>query len=530
MNELKVLFFEITKKCNAHCEHCGSRCDINSEEGISKELFMSVLDDVKENIGIDTMLNITGGEPLLRKDLFEIMGYAKKLGFDWGMVTNGTLISDSIIENMKKTKMSTISISIDGMKNTHESFRHLPGSFDKIIQNIIKLKKEDFLDHIQVTFIANKKNLYELPALWRLLKTLNIDSLRISCIDPIGRAEDNKDLLLDSKDFEYLFNFINNANKLKELQCVWSCSHYFNNDNKPDILGRHFTCHTGTHVASILSDGSIFVCPNVPRLSHLIQGNIKKDKFSEIWKTKFEPFRNRHLNDTCNKCEKKEFCNGDSFHTWDFENNKPKFCYKEVFKENKKQNNISFDEYKQYINNKYESLEIIKIKSLKDNNINVIIEPEAYKDLEHIYHIDKKHPLSMYEQQVGLVGFKIDNNYIIKYVFPSILKNRTRNMGYVDKSTIEHALEESEIIKENFYLSDDKNDLINGELKFLGFAHSHPLDTEFCYSDGDYKFHKYMVDYLKDYISILINPSDNLIACFSQEDVIQVNLIILNKK
>ena len=97
-NELKVLFFEVTSKCNAHCDHCGSRCDINQEDGISNELFKKVLLDVKENIGIEAMLNITGGEPLMRKDLFEITGFAKKLGFDWGMVTNGTLINDDNIK------------------------------------------------------------------------------------------------------------------------------------------------------------------------------------------------------------------------------------------------------------------------------------------------------------------------------------------------------------------------------------------------------------------------------------------------
>ena len=83
-NDLKVLFFEVTQKCNAHCNHCGSQCDINSEEGISSEYFKSALLDIKQNLGTNIMLNITGGEPLIRKDLFDITEYANKLGFDWG--------------------------------------------------------------------------------------------------------------------------------------------------------------------------------------------------------------------------------------------------------------------------------------------------------------------------------------------------------------------------------------------------------------------------------------------------------------
>ena len=69
----------------------------------------------------------------MRKDLFEITGYADSLGFKWGLVTNGMLITDDVIRKMKETHMSTITISLDGMKKTHEEFRHVPGSFDKII-------------------------------------------------------------------------------------------------------------------------------------------------------------------------------------------------------------------------------------------------------------------------------------------------------------------------------------------------------------------------------------------------------------
>ncbi|MBR3438200.1 MAG: radical SAM protein, partial [Clostridia bacterium] len=70
---LYTLLIEITKKCNAACDQCGSRCDINSEEILTKEQILSAMRDLKENIGTYTMINISGGEPLLRKDLFEIM-------------------------------------------------------------------------------------------------------------------------------------------------------------------------------------------------------------------------------------------------------------------------------------------------------------------------------------------------------------------------------------------------------------------------------------------------------------------------
>ena len=179
-----ILFLEVTSRCNAFCDHCGSRCTADQKEELPAETFKNVLDSVAKHFGTkDIMINVTGGEPLMRKDLFEITGYADKLGFKWGLVTNGMLITDEVIEKMKKTHMSTISISLDGLKLTHEKFRHVPGCFDKIITAIQKLKKEDFIEHIQVTFIVTKKNIIELPEVYRLLNMLEIDSLRISGIE-----------------------------------------------------------------------------------------------------------------------------------------------------------------------------------------------------------------------------------------------------------------------------------------------------------------------------------------------------------
>ncbi len=523
MEKLKVLFFEVTQKCNAHCDHCGSRCDINSEEGISSELFKSVLLDVKKNIGTDAMLNITGGEPLLYKDLFDVCSYANQLGFDWGMVTNGTLITKENIQKMKQCGMKTISISIDGMASTHESFRHLPkGSFDKILRNIQLLQKENFLEHIQVTFIANKKNLYELPILWNTLNNLHIDSLRVSCIDLIGRAKENKDLLLDKKDFEYLFEFMNSTNETNQLHCVWSCSHYFGNTDKPDALGRHFECFTGKRVASILYNGDIFVCPNVPRKPELIQGNVKKDVFSEVWKNGFQFFRNRPLNDTCNSCEHKTFCNGDSLHTWNFDENKPSFCYKEW-----KQNDIESENEFQKLAEKIggspiqlthgsdSCINIFDIKSEIPPERVVLVKDSAYQDIKNYFHVGEMHPVSMYEQMMGLVGSKNGNTYQIEYVFPCFLKNRVRNMGYIDSEIIDEAYKETQIINDNLnYLTKENN-----HLKLLGFIHSHPLDVNFQYSDGDIKFHKMMFDELGDFLGMIINPQEKRIKAYEGKNI-----------
>ena len=134
---LKDLFIEITSRCNARCEHCGSSCGnfIPKDEISADELKKTLLDISQHYNANEILLNITGGEPLIRKDLFEIMDYANKLGFRWGMTSNGMLITDEILEKMNQTNMETISISLDGLKETHESFRKVSNCFDKIIEN-----------------------------------------------------------------------------------------------------------------------------------------------------------------------------------------------------------------------------------------------------------------------------------------------------------------------------------------------------------------------------------------------------------
>lgn len=142
--KLTNLFWETTLRCNAFCKHCGSRAgeNINIEEELTTDEIKNVLKSIADKYNTESIfLNITGGEPLVRKDLFEVMEYASKLGYKWGMVTNGILIDDNIIQKMKDTNLSNISISLDGLENTHDNFRGTKGSYSKIIENIKKLKK-----------------------------------------------------------------------------------------------------------------------------------------------------------------------------------------------------------------------------------------------------------------------------------------------------------------------------------------------------------------------------------------------------
>ena len=100
---LEQLFLEVTSRCNARCEHCGSRCDGNMQgEEISTECLKNTLQEIADHYDAkEIFLAVTGGEPLMRKDLFEIMEFAVELGFSWGITSNGMLINKSMIKKME---------------------------------------------------------------------------------------------------------------------------------------------------------------------------------------------------------------------------------------------------------------------------------------------------------------------------------------------------------------------------------------------------------------------------------------------
>ena len=339
MHPLKALFFEVTLRCNARCEHCGSSCgDTIQKDEITKEEIMGVLDDVRARIGTDpkeVMINITGGEPLVRKDLFEIMEYADKLGFPWGMTTNGMLINKEIVKKMRDTHMYSVSVSLDGLKETHEKFRKVPNCYEKILNGLKLMLNEPSIKVVQVTTCVNKKNIKELDELYYLLLGLGIKYWRIIQVDPIGRARDNDDILLDSEGIKNMVRFISEKKLENNMDITYGCGHYLGPIRDRYVRELPYLCYTGFYIGSVLSNGDIFVCPDVKRRPELIQGNIRKDSFVDVWENKFKVFRkmNRTCNEKCKKCEEWKLCGGDAFHTWDFDLNEPLICSKELFKE-----------------------------------------------------------------------------------------------------------------------------------------------------------------------------------------------------
>lgn len=185
---------------------------------------------------------------------------------------------------------------------------------------------------IQITTVINKTNINELDELYKIISELELDSWRIVNMDPIGRAEDNKQLDLDKKDYILLFDFIKDIRKKSNFDITYGCSHFLGEKYENELRNHMFFCLAGYTTASILYNGDIYVCPNVEKVSELIQGNVRNDNFIDIWENKFKWFRNENRleNEECIKCEDWKYCRGDSLHTWDFKNKRPKVCMNKI--------------------------------------------------------------------------------------------------------------------------------------------------------------------------------------------------------
>ena len=518
---LYSLLIEVTKKCNARCDQCGSRCDIHSEELLTKEQILAALRDIRDHLGTDAMLNITGGEPLLRHDLFELMSEASAMGFDWGMVTNGSLITDDVIARMKESGMKTITISVDGLRETHDDLRHLPGSWDRIMTALPKLKQAAFLDHLQVTFTANRRNVYEFEALYNVLAPIGLDSIRVSFMDPIGRALDNTDLLLTREEILYFTELVNRLNRTKGPRIIWGCPHYLGGL----LDGRRFFCFAGIYTASILVNGDIFVCPNVEHRPELIQGNILRDSFSEVWQTRFLPFRSRTLPQKCQDCSHKAACKGDSFHTLDFETNEPRFCFRDYLEQPPAKT------YLDALFARYPDVSFFEVSAETDAEREVLIEPDAYLSVKQYFHLGQTHPQSMFEQQMALVGFSVGKLDVVRYVIPCDGALRAEDNAIFTKRILKTVDKELKIINNNYYRSDDRalcgSDCSGSEpMHFLGFIHSHPTQQDLQYSTGDDAIHARMLRRFGRYVGILVHPADAAMGAYCGDPPRQAKLII----
>ncbi len=329
LHDLKYLFWECTLQCNFSCLHCGSSCGAGPSDDLPYPVVVNELRKIKEKTSTALPhIVITGGEPLMRKDIELFGSEISELGYKWGMVTNAYFLDEKRFIGLLASGLSALTISLDGLEDSHNWLRNNALSFSKSLEAIKMVAKNGNITFDVATCIT-LKNIHQLESIHDLLVSLNVKNWRIFTIDPIGRAKVHRELSSNGEALVQTLEFIKEVKKWKQISINYGCDGFLGN-YEGEVRDEFFFCRAGINIASILHDGSVCACPNISR--KMIQGNIKNDSLADIWNTKYQAFRNRDWTKTgqCSSCENYTYCLGNGICLRDIENDKVMKCHSKM--------------------------------------------------------------------------------------------------------------------------------------------------------------------------------------------------------
>ena len=315
LHPLRELFWESTLRCNVHCLHCGSDCVASVETpDMPAEDFLHVIDtEITPHVDPHKVLVIiSGGEPLMRKDLASVGRALYDRGYPWGMVTNGLALTEARFRELRRAGLRSITVSLDGLKDDHVWLRQHPLAYDGACRAIRLCAAEKNLTWDVVT-CANQRTIDHLPAIRDMLWELGVRDWRVFGIAPMGRAANNPELLLTDEQFRRLMDFIV-AERQAGRHVSYSCEGYLGT-YEGKVRDHLYNCAAGVSVASILIDGSISACTSIR--GKYYQGNIYHDSFWQVWQERFQPYRDRRWmrqSTPCKDCKAFAFCEGNGMH------------------------------------------------------------------------------------------------------------------------------------------------------------------------------------------------------------------------
>lgn len=333
LHELTYLFWECTLRCNVNCLHCGSDCKHDNQiKDMPLQDFLDQTKKISKQFNPNkVMIVITGGEPLLRKDLEECGKELYKQGYPWGFVSNGFALTQERFNELMQSGLRSMTISLDGLEESHNWLRNNNKSFEKAVNAISIISKEKNFVYDIVTCV-NQRNIKELSSIKELLISLGVKRWRIFTICPIGRAKDNPELNITNEQFVEVLDFIEKTRKEGKIKASYSCEGYVGGYEN-EIRDGFFFCRAGVNIGSILVDGSVSACPNI---NHgFIQGNIYKNDFLDIWNKQFLVMRDRKWMKTgiCKDCKDYKWCNGNAIHLREPGNENTLRCHLNMIKE-----------------------------------------------------------------------------------------------------------------------------------------------------------------------------------------------------
>jgi len=327
-----VISWNLTKTCNLECSHCYLLADSTkttpnrysppsdpaqcttptTHEELGTDAAYKIIDDIAE-INPNIILILTGGEPLLRRDIFALARHASGKGMMVLLGTNACLINDDVAKRVKDSGVAGIGISFDSMRpDVHDSIRGLKGSWEKTIEGMKACRRQGLEIQIQTTVF--KKNYDEIPDIVAFANKMGARVFNLFFLVCTGRGQDITDIT--SKQYEDALKQIYKLNKQYEGKMLVSakCAPHYRRiayEMDPEsALVKYYSggCPAGTNYCRISPDGNVTACPYMDTSC----GNLREKSFGEIWRDSsiLQELRESSLKGRCGECEFESMCKG----------------------------------------------------------------------------------------------------------------------------------------------------------------------------------------------------------------------------
>ena len=325
-----LIVWDITYACNLKCKHCYANAGKSLEDELTTEQAKQTIDKL-DHVSVP-IVAFSGGEPLVRKDIFELTNYASEKGIYVALATNGTLVTKDKARKIKEAGVRFVQISLDGASpETHDSFRGIDGMYEKTIQGIKNCVDEGFFVNVATT--ATQYNYKEISNIIDLCEELGVNWFMIYNFIPTGRGEfiSENDITPDQREtlLKELWMKLKSGSKVNVLSTAPQFArvalesevgenekivptHFAN----PSLSGKLVNlaefiggCGCGRFYAAIRANGDIEPCVFFP----LKIGNIKEDNFENIWRNNsiLKDLRNKDiLEGNCSTCDYRYYCGG----------------------------------------------------------------------------------------------------------------------------------------------------------------------------------------------------------------------------
>ena len=303
-----ILSWNVTRECNLKCSHCYiNAADKKLENELTTEEGKRLIDQLCEVSY--PLLVLSGGEPLLRQDIYELIEYGSSKGLKMGLGSNGSLIDDTVAKKLKNAGITTVSISIDShVEAQHDDFRGVVGSWEKAVNAIKVLRANNVL--VQVNTTLTHENYNQIDAIMSLSEDLGVENFHLFFLVPTGRGVKIDDIS-PQKYEDMITNTFAKVSKHR-LNVRPSCAPQFMRiaqgmglDMRQWIRG----CIAGMYYCRIYPNGDITPCPYLP----VKIGNVREKSFKEIWQNAdvFKTLRDPYtLTGKCGECGYKLLCGG----------------------------------------------------------------------------------------------------------------------------------------------------------------------------------------------------------------------------